>query len=484
MAEENTIRYRPSPTASRFHRSRALVRGLKGPIGTGKSVACVMEIFFEAMRMPPSTDGVRRSRWLAIRNTYPELLSTTLQTWEDWFPMAETVKSSPIKSRLCMDLPDGTKLELQMWFLSMDKPKDMRKLKSLDATGGWLNEASELSKGTLDMMTGRIGRFPAKRECADYRSCIIMDTNPPDTDHWWYQLAEIERPEGFEFFDQPPAIRRRGGTGPWEPNPEAENVMNHVNGFDYWLRQVPGKRDDWIKVMLCGQYGATMDGKPVYPNYRDDVHCPAADIEPMRGLPLLLGFDWGRTPACAIAQLTPRGQLRIIDEIVTPVDRHGTGVGDFVKNYVVPYLKLHYAGMEVRAYGDPAGVAKEGDDKSSFDRTSEAGIVCTPASTNDPVKRIEAVDAFLMHMVDGQPGLLVSKKAHTIRRGFQGRYLYERKNVGGYIPDFKTEPAKNAYSHPHDALQYVALMASGGSIKNTAVVKARPVTVTSAAGWT
>ena len=479
-----TITYRPTPTAAQFHASQADVRGLRGPIGSGKSVACVMEIVAQAMRMPVQKDGVRRSRWIAIRNTYPELVSTTLETWHKWFPMARTVLGAPIKSRLTLPLPDGSTMELQLWFLSMDKPKDKRKLKSLDATGAWLNEASELSKETLDMATGRVARYPSKIDCPAYRSCIFMETNPPDVDHWWYHLAEVERPTGYEFFAQPPAIIKRREGGNWEPNPDAENVDNHVKGFKYWLDQCHGKRDDWIRVMLCGQYGATMDGKPVYPNYRDDVHCSKTDLEPMRGLPLRLAFDHGRTPACAIGQLTPRGQLRIIDEVITPEGRHGTGVYDFAKNYVVPYLKQHYDGMAVVAHGDPSGVAKEGDDKSSFDRIKEAGIVCVPASTNDIEKRIEAVDSFLMHMIDGQPGLLVSPKAHTIRRGFQGRYMYERKNIGGYVAAYKDEPKKDAYSHPHDAVQYLALGAAGSSIKNIATSKARPIVKQSAKGWT
>ena len=30
-----------------------------------------------------------------------------------------------------------------------------------------------------------------------------MDTNPPDTDHWWYKLREENCPTEFKFFRQP-----------------------------------------------------------------------------------------------------------------------------------------------------------------------------------------------------------------------------------------------------------------------------------------
>ena len=74
-----TIRYRPTPTAAKFHASQANIRGLRGPVGSGKSVGCVMEIVAQAMQMPPQRDNVRRSRWIAIRNTYPELPAMSSQ---------------------------------------------------------------------------------------------------------------------------------------------------------------------------------------------------------------------------------------------------------------------------------------------------------------------------------------------------------------------------------------------------------------------
>ena len=42
-----------------------------------------------------------------------------------------------------------------------------------------------------------------------------------------------------------------------------------------------------------------------------------------------------------------------------------------------------------------------------------------------------------------------------LRRGFQGLYRFEpiRGNLHGVL---KEEPSKNDYSHPHDALQYIA----------------------------
>ena len=75
-----------APTLAAFHRSNADFRAILGPIGGGKSVACCVEIFRRCKEQRVGTDGLRRSRWVVVRNTKGELQDTTLKTWFDWFP--------------------------------------------------------------------------------------------------------------------------------------------------------------------------------------------------------------------------------------------------------------------------------------------------------------------------------------------------------------------------------------------------------------
>jgi hypothetical protein len=44
-----------------------------------------MEIFTRALEQEPGPDGVRGTRSIITRNTYPELKSTTIKTSMDWF---------------------------------------------------------------------------------------------------------------------------------------------------------------------------------------------------------------------------------------------------------------------------------------------------------------------------------------------------------------------------------------------------------------
>ena len=78
--ERKAKEYVPSPTAAMFHASPKSIRGIRGPFGSGKSVACCFDIWRRSMAQVPCNDGVVRNRWLVLRNTLPELDDTTIPT--------------------------------------------------------------------------------------------------------------------------------------------------------------------------------------------------------------------------------------------------------------------------------------------------------------------------------------------------------------------------------------------------------------------
>lgn len=451
------VNYIAEPTAQQFHGHKGFVRGIMGPIGSGKSVACIMDIISHALSQPPCTDNIRRSRWACIRNTYPELKSTLIKSWQDWLPdnVCPIRWDVPITGHMKLaDIGDGTGIDLEVVFLALDRPADVKKLLSLELSGGWMNEAKELDKSVLDMLTGRVGRYPGMKSMPRGVvpwSGVIMDTNPMDEDHWYYKLAEEEHPQGYKFFRQPAAMILKDGK--YYPNPAAENIRNHSLGFEYYTRQIPGKQAEWVKVYVMGDYGCVIDGKPVYPEYTDTIHCAAeVPITPMKGTPLMLGWDFGLTPSCIIGQLTSRGRLLVVDELTSD----GMGIRQFANDVVIPHLSSHYKEFDLFSVGDPAGVQRgQNNEATCLQELAEAGIPTEPAWTNDPTARREAVAGFLNKMVDGKPGFVLSTKCRMLRKGFLGGYQYKRIQTNG--GKFKDTPDKNEYSHPHDALQYLAL---------------------------
>lgn len=463
------INYNSEPTLAKFHNDDSFVRGIMGPIGSGKSAGCCVEILSRARKQNPDDSGVRRSRWVVIRNTYPELKTTTIKTWQDWIPDAicPIKMDAPISGRMKQPLSDETHIDMEVFFLALDRPADVKKLLSLELTGGWINEARELPKSVLDMLTGRVGRYPAKIKGGPTWSGVFMDTNPPDDDHWWYRVAEEEMIEEWKFFKQPPALIKKDDK--YIPNPKAENVVNQPLGYAYWLRQIPGKSEDWIGVYILGEYGTTQDGKPVYPEYRDSIHASDKELKPYPNIPLLLGMDFGLTPACVICQLSPRGQFMAIDEIVA----EDMGIQQFITDAVKPFLNINYHGFELIIVGDPAGAQRaQTDEQTCFEYLAKAGLPAIPASSNKFKTRREAVAEYLTKLIDGEPGFIISPKCKKLRKGFKGGYKYKRIAVSGE-ERYNDAPDKNQYSHINEATQYIALYSTESNIKaNKAITKA------------
>lgn len=455
QAADSAVNYHPpGPQSKAFMKSDAFVRGIMGPYGSGKSTACVMEIIRRAQQQKPSKDGVRHSRWAVVRNTYPELKTTTIKTWHQWVPpsLGRWVDSGPPTHRI----NDG-KIDLEVIFVSLDRPQDISKLLGMELTGAWIDEAREIPKAILDGLSGRVGRFPSSAMGGCTWSGIIMSTNPPDTDHWWYRLAEETRPDGFEFFRQP------GGLSPFAENINWLNQteetlalpLDHpdrlARGRIYYERQVAGKDPDWVKVYVDGDYGFVMDGKPVYPEYRDNVHCAEFELSPK--VPLQVGFDFGLTPAAVFGQRMPNGRWLWHSEIVT----EDMGTVRFAQE-VARTIKSKYANFAFETFtGDPAGdIRAQTDETTPFQILRANDIPAQPAPTNDFIKRRESVAMYLNRMVDGQPGLVVHPQCRYLRKGMSGGYHYRRLQVVGQ-ERYRDVPDKTIYSHVCEAGQYLML---------------------------
>ncbi|KAG1534055.1 hypothetical protein G6F50_015669 [Rhizopus delemar] len=94
------------------------------------------------------------------------------------------------------------------------------------------------------MLDLRVGRYP--KDVRPTWFGLFGDTNAPDSDHWYYKLAEEEKPEGWLFLRQPGGVVKLGDR--WQVNPKAENLANLPPG--YYERGMQGKKEDWIKVNL------------------------------------------------------------------------------------------------------------------------------------------------------------------------------------------------------------------------------------------
>lgn len=429
------IQYDASKTMSEFHNdTTSFVKGLMGPIGSGKSVGCVVELIKQAQDQQPGWDGIRRSRWAIIRNTYRELNDTTMRTFYDWMPKsAGTVRIADAT----FIWKDGD-VEAEFLFRALDRPDDVSKLLSLELTGAWINEAREVPKQILSMLVGRVGRYPSKRLGGPTRYGVIMDTNPPDEDHWWYKAFEEQRPDNWTLYKQPGGLSKN-----------AENIENLVPG--YYKNLMGGQDTEWIKVYVHGKYGYVADGKPVHPLYNDDIHTAKAVLKHQGG-PLTVGCDFGLTPAALVWEQTSFGQWRALSEVTTE-DMGAETFGVLLKEH----LKKNYPGQSFDMWGDPAGDQRSSINESEtvFTILQGQGIPIYKCDTNDVVIRRAAIDTLLGKLtVTGDPALLVSPACKEFRKGMNGGFKYKRIKVSGEERFADTPDKHSRYSHIVEAGEY------------------------------
>lgn len=473
-----------------------------GPWGSGKTAACMVgKLWNIAVSQPKGIDGLRRSRFFLVRNTYTDLKNTTLKTWQDWFPEYDA-NGNTLFGPITMNRPFSHHIKIgdvdcEALFLALDDDEDRKKLLSLEATVIYFNEFREIERGIIDDATGRL-RYPSMKykpaEMTEQEwkalQCVIGDTNAPAEDHWFPIMAghvpmpdhftdeditAHRKPDNWEFFFQPPAMKQiyneNGDLTGYELNPEAENIR--YVGKDYYTSFVQGKKPSWVSINILNKYGKLVEGKPVFETFREDVHCSKEKLESVDGPVIYVGIDFGRTPAAVFGQCVG-GQWRILHEL----QAYNMGANRFA-----PLLKRELAakfpGRQVALFGDPAGDDQgQASDDTPFTVFRANGLRITKAYINNLLNvRLEAVEAVLGRNNDMNtgPGMLIDPSCKTLLAAMNGGYQYKRVRVSGSAK-YSDLPDKNQYSHIADALQYMLLGAGEGRAVLTNVAdKPKPV---------
>jgi hypothetical protein len=470
----------PGPVGTKFIKSRGPIDLIMGPAGSGKTVAsCFKGPHMLADWYPVCRDGVIRARIAVIRDTYRDLARTCLASWHEMFPEKHPFTTSytggidrPVKHTLeYAILRDNrqVKVELEMQFGAIGDNNAEQFIKGYEITAGWMNECDLLDGRVPGLFWQRTGRYPPassfdgvelEKVVGPYRKrlqglgvkiddtetllprVVWGDMNPPDIDNWSYETC-VEKPNPmFNLFKQPSGLSDR-----------AENRIGKPRS-SYEIEALTMQKHD-VRRYVLGEFGYARDGEPIFPEFNLELHRADDWLKPIEGIPLLLGFDLGGSPACVVAQSTPEGQLRLLREICcTP------GSGPMTIARLVQALLLdEYQGFAIGgAWIDPSGfygADRQSGQLAGAEVVAQAlGFNIAPGPSQEPGFRTDSVRWYLNGLIDGHmPRMIIDPRCKMLIGGFVAHYKLTKQASAGATNLMVAD--KNPYSHIHDALQYL-----------------------------
>lgn len=461
----------------RFMRDQtSRVKIIQGPQGSGTSSACCMHIFQRALAQQPQADGRQRFRTHILRETYSKLEETTIPTWRDWFrpgtkpgEFGVFYETRPYRHEVRVG-----SLELDVTFVAMEDIRDAKSFfMSLETSLIWFNEVQFAQYEVFSEAVGRVSppRYPAVKDGGCVWGGLIADTNAPPADHWlpimrgdvpppdWMSEEKrnaLKRPANWGFYMQPPGLLEdfddKGRLLGYKPNPNAENLKNLPPKF--YEEKIAGKTKGWIDSNIMNRSAVVTDGRPVYPQFRRDVHVSEKPLEIIPGVPVGIGLDFGRQPAAMIGQ-SLRADWFMQREFIG----RDMQAGEFAP-LLKSYLAQQYPGCTFYFWGDPAGQHRgQATDKTPFLIFAEHGMTVRPAPNpqNQHTVRWEAMNSVLMNRsAAGRPSrLLVDPSCTTFITGMSGGYFMRRIRVTG--ERYADDPEKNQYSHICEAAENLLL---------------------------
>ena len=158
--------YKPPPTVADFLRSDKFSNFIIGPVGSGKTTGMLFRIAKMAKEQKRGPNGKRKFRAIIVRNTVQQLVDTSLRSWLTWFPEGEAGSYERTNKIFHLRFDD---VEAEVWFRPLDTPDDVRRLLSVEANIICFDEFREISPDIYNAATGRVGRYPSKKDGGPYK---------------------------------------------------------------------------------------------------------------------------------------------------------------------------------------------------------------------------------------------------------------------------------------------------------------------------
>ncbi len=198
-------------------------------------------------------------------------------------------------------------------------------------------------------------------------------------------------------------------------------------------------------------------GPQVAQGFYEALHVAREHLEPIVNEPLILGWDFGHTPACVIGQEW-RGHVRVYASM--PSTESGTK--QLIQNYVKPWLNKnapwavnndHYLLHGPDPSGSKGSEGNIDDSALGWIRELLGGQISNGEVNWD--RRIDPLLALLNRNVNGLPALQIDPvEGLPLIRSLRGRWYYPQDRIGNVQKDIPKKP-NHPWEDLGDALLYM-----------------------------
>lgn len=438
MYSDYSVSFNPPPVLDEFMCSDQRIRAVRGPVGSGKSSAMVMELFRRGCEQQPGKDGIRRTRAAIIRNTLEQLRTTCLPTIITMLgPLARWKVSD---KTVWIEFDD---VVMEWLFLPLDTPDNVRRLLSLELTFVWVSEFREISPQLVNDAYSRCGRYPSQMVGGPTWYGLMMETNSFSEDSQWYGVLEEDLAPSWGYFVQPPGL------------PAGENLENlPATYYQDQIENNGGEDAYWVQQYVFNKIAPSLAGEAVFRStFIHDFHT-TRNLIPIPQTPLCIGIDTGRNPAAILTQVDPRGRFLVLGETWGA----GMSVEKFVSTQLVPLLhSTRFHGIPVYGICDPSSNhPTETGEESVIQMLNRLGVPTVPAMTNKLEPRLRSVEGWMLRQFEGKAAFVIdAEHCPDLTLALQSRYRFKKRKVDGILD---TSPEKtNPWADLADALQYACL---------------------------
>jgi predicted phage terminase large subunit-like protein len=167
---------------------------LVGGSRSGKTFLLVRAVCMRALKAPNSRHAILRYRFNAVKasvvlDTFPKVMRLCFQG----------VKYKLDKTDWHADFENGS----QIWFGGLDDKERTEKILGMEFATIYLNEASQIPKGSRDIAVTRLAQLVDQRmegcEPTTLKPRMYYDENPPSKNHWTYRMFIEKRDPETKF---------------------------------------------------------------------------------------------------------------------------------------------------------------------------------------------------------------------------------------------------------------------------------------------